>query len=264
MTKKASIKKPWLAALLNIVPGLGYLYLDRKRAFGWLLLTAIVIATSAMLISEDSAISSSLKAGDIVALIGSLLMWIAFMFDAYKLASNQSRKADYVTNTELVKLRTPSQHRAGMIIAGLTLLAGVGFVIICWAHYYYALGTFLMLPVSVASMLLYRKRAGAMPYGGQAWQLLAVLFLTFILMPLVAVIPDVIRWYAESATSGGLHNTLADAINYYVSIVTYVPTWAAYEWELLQAGIIFALISLPLVFNARKIKTTHVLADWKA
>lgn len=35
------MKRPWLAATLNLIPGLGYLYLDITRILGWLLLFGV-------------------------------------------------------------------------------------------------------------------------------------------------------------------------------------------------------------------------------
>ena len=37
-------KNPWLAAILNIIPGLGYLYLGKRKVFSYLLLTAALIS----------------------------------------------------------------------------------------------------------------------------------------------------------------------------------------------------------------------------
>lgn len=31
-------KEPKVAAALNIIPGLGYLYINQKRVFGWMML----------------------------------------------------------------------------------------------------------------------------------------------------------------------------------------------------------------------------------
>ena len=71
-------KSPWGAAILNfLIPGLGYLYVGRKRMFlsvGLLVSSIIVIASPTYWTSEGTGL----------LLFGGLVAAIAFAADAYK------------------------------------------------------------------------------------------------------------------------------------------------------------------------------------
>lgn len=83
MAKNNQNKKPWLAAVLNILPGLGYLYLGKRTFFGGLVLT------SNFLFLVDYVKNQT--AYDVIPIngwvvVGLLVIVFAFMKDAYDMA----------------------------------------------------------------------------------------------------------------------------------------------------------------------------------
>jgi hypothetical protein len=80
-----NMKKPWLAALLNIIlPGLGYVYAGQRMTFGLgMLLTSIFLYWG-----------YSLEDLPAVVWIDGIIMSILFAYDAYKdvSASNTKKK----------------------------------------------------------------------------------------------------------------------------------------------------------------------------
>ena len=79
-------KKPWLAALLNIIlTGLGYLYIGKRKLFGSLLLTGELLAIIWLFINP-----SILQLLDNVWVYFISLPWIiGFAIDAYNEAKKQ-------------------------------------------------------------------------------------------------------------------------------------------------------------------------------
>ena len=77
------MKKAWLAALLNAIPGVGYIYLNVRRPLGWLLLGAVI----ALVISTfDPSLGTGDSPSGIWALwtaLFFLLPYAAFIIDAY-------------------------------------------------------------------------------------------------------------------------------------------------------------------------------------
>ena len=81
------MKKPWLAALLNLIPGLGYIYLDARRTLGWLLLAATV---ATVITGFDPSQVSAPSPSGIWAfwyVLVLLLPWAAFIIDGYTAAA---------------------------------------------------------------------------------------------------------------------------------------------------------------------------------
>lgn len=77
-------KKAWLAVLLNIIPGAGYLYLNPKRVFGWMLIIAHAITASAVIATMNEPAPEVTNAGaDIALSIGYTLLYASFMVDAF-------------------------------------------------------------------------------------------------------------------------------------------------------------------------------------
>ncbi len=84
-------KKPWLAALLNIIiAGLGYIYVGKRILFGVLLIIMEILAYIWYFI--DSSTALTLLSSPLVLLSG-LIFIIAIAIDAYKDAKeiNQSQ-----------------------------------------------------------------------------------------------------------------------------------------------------------------------------
>lgn len=84
MAKKIGHKKPWLAAFLNlIVPGVGYLYLGKRKAFSVLLLISLVVFGLALFSDPGlyKGYGESLLAG-----VSGFIVGLAFAVDAYLMA----------------------------------------------------------------------------------------------------------------------------------------------------------------------------------
>lgn len=77
------MKKPWLAAILNfVVPGIGYLYIETKSVFGWLLVASSVLGFIA---GFDAVAAEHLIAlfTQPFLLLAVLVACVAFVVDAY-------------------------------------------------------------------------------------------------------------------------------------------------------------------------------------
>jgi hypothetical protein len=89
------MKNPTIATVLNIIPGLGYIYLGgSKRIFGLLLIAAgvaMVIASFDPLLYSQEYMDSPIRVWDMIGLLGLLISVGAFMYDGYASAMNQNR-----------------------------------------------------------------------------------------------------------------------------------------------------------------------------
>lgn len=97
------MKNPNLAALLNLIPGLGYLYVGRRKLFGFLILLVYVAFVAAQVASELHMYNHPIDQGEPipVASITSVLfslaimaipvLFSAFMYDAYQDAKSWNK-----------------------------------------------------------------------------------------------------------------------------------------------------------------------------
>lgn len=78
-------KNPKLAAFLNIVPGLGYIYLGKRIAFAITLIVAgiVTIIASAYNPLLQPYYDAPLNNWDHLTGLGTIAMIVAFMYDAY-------------------------------------------------------------------------------------------------------------------------------------------------------------------------------------
>lgn len=85
------MKNPTLATVLNIIPGLGYIYLGgQKRIFGIILLLGIVassIASFDPLLYSEAYLSSPYRIWDWLAFASLILLVGGFMYDGYASAN---------------------------------------------------------------------------------------------------------------------------------------------------------------------------------
>jgi len=72
-------KNPWIAGILNIIPGLGYLYLGKRKVFAGLLLLSLLIGFIDGFLNPWPEIPITL-----LLLIEIALLLFAFMYDAYQ------------------------------------------------------------------------------------------------------------------------------------------------------------------------------------
>lgn len=85
------MKNPTIATLLNVIPGLGYIYLGTKRTFGVLVLAGVVLSFAYSLEprwveywNEYYTAHPQGTAWDILGVCSVMIFVVAFMFDAYK------------------------------------------------------------------------------------------------------------------------------------------------------------------------------------
>lgn len=90
------MKNPVVAALLNIIPGLGYIYVGRRKAFGIIIIIFLIIAVTAQeaydrhllvnLGEEAISVPIDSEIGKLGTLAVSMLPILigAFMYDAYQ------------------------------------------------------------------------------------------------------------------------------------------------------------------------------------
>lgn len=76
--KKSSLKKPWLAAILNLFLGAGYIYLRKRMVFGILLFSVFILSILSEVVYKP--VWPNLG---IIDLLAGILFFIAFMYDAY-------------------------------------------------------------------------------------------------------------------------------------------------------------------------------------
>jgi hypothetical protein len=90
------MKNPTLATLLNIIPGLGYIYVGGKKAIfgGLLLLTVIlgfIVGLDPEVMNQAATASTELDGYTIAALVSTLISLIAFMYDGHTSAVEKNK-----------------------------------------------------------------------------------------------------------------------------------------------------------------------------
>lgn len=69
-------KKPWLGALLNVIPGLGYVYSERLvLGVGWII-AFVLLATSSFSVDYSNPIEWG-------AFLSLVVVWILLVYDGY-------------------------------------------------------------------------------------------------------------------------------------------------------------------------------------
>jgi len=76
-------KRPWAAALLNVVPGLGYVYVNPRRVFGWMLLGGLAAGFLDMFDTINTVYYQSNVGPEWTpwVVLSSVLLWSAFVVD---------------------------------------------------------------------------------------------------------------------------------------------------------------------------------------
>jgi hypothetical protein len=91
------MKNPTITALLNIIPGVGYLYVGRKSVFAILLILGLVLSMTSSYLDPRLAeyyASTEFSLWDWVALLGFLSAVGGFMYDAYQEAEIYNSKVE--------------------------------------------------------------------------------------------------------------------------------------------------------------------------
>jgi choline-glycine betaine transporter len=81
------MKNPTIAALLNIIPGVGYLYVGRKSIFAILLILGLVFSVTSSYLDPrltEYYASAEFSLWDWFALLGLLSAVRGFMYDGYQ------------------------------------------------------------------------------------------------------------------------------------------------------------------------------------
>lgn len=82
------MKRPWLAALLNVVlSGLGYIYVGKRKTFGILLMISELISLIALSLNYEAAVEF---ASNPWILVSGVFMIVALAIDAYNEAKGIS------------------------------------------------------------------------------------------------------------------------------------------------------------------------------
>lgn len=91
------MKNSTIATVLNIIPGLGYIYLGgEKRIFGLILILSIIasiIASFDPLLYSEEYMNADFRIWDSIALFGIALTISAFMYDGYVSANTHNSTA---------------------------------------------------------------------------------------------------------------------------------------------------------------------------
>lgn len=82
-------KNPLIAAILNIIPGLGYVYVGNKKLFGFLLLIGILLSNVALFdpklnVFSEEVINAPMNMWTATGWLGQIIFIGAFIFDGYK------------------------------------------------------------------------------------------------------------------------------------------------------------------------------------
>jgi len=108
-------KNPWLAGILNIIPGLGYLYLGKRRVFSYLLLLIFLMGIIDGFINPNQKIPNTP-----IFWTSLIIVLFAFMYDAF----NEARRVANKKIKQLNKKKNPW-------VAGiLNIIPGLGYLYI--------------------------------------------------------------------------------------------------------------------------------------
>lgn len=103
------MKSPMLAAMLNIIPGFGYIYVGgKRRVFGGLLLFGVILSLISTFsspnyqqiigqagnTSSEEAVAVALPTNSLLEIVAGLIVMMAFMFDAHAAAREVNEACD--------------------------------------------------------------------------------------------------------------------------------------------------------------------------
>lgn len=88
------MKSPVIATMLNLIPGLGYVYIGgKRRILGLALLISSALSTYQQ-VFEEAVLTSRDLSPTWLSFLASLIMIIAFMYDAYHYCLEFNAKRD--------------------------------------------------------------------------------------------------------------------------------------------------------------------------
>jgi len=118
ITNKKMIKKnPWIAAILNIIPGLGYLYLGKRKVFSYLLLSFFLIGILDSFLNPGGEIPNTP-----LFWFAMIIVFLAFMYDAF----NEAKKSNQIKKETHTNKKTRKKNP--WIAAILNIIPGLGYL----------------------------------------------------------------------------------------------------------------------------------------
>ncbi len=112
--KKLKKKNPWIAAFLNIIPGIGYLYSGKRRIFAYLLLSSFFVAFIDGFIDGFLQSEAEFPTPPPLSYIILIIFLFAFVYDAF----NNTKE------TKHMKIR----NKNPWIAAILNIIPGLGYL----------------------------------------------------------------------------------------------------------------------------------------
>ncbi|HEV2403355.1 MAG TPA: hypothetical protein VGS08_04090 [Candidatus Saccharimonadales bacterium] len=203
------MKKPWLAALLNVVSGLGYIYLNFKRPLGWLVLASTLLGFASQFDTSSTYtawLNSPYLVWDWLSLASFLMLWIAFIIDGFMEAkrmnsqdNSKSSKVEIVSpekekHIEATKVATPNERRKGLLLSLLAIPAGIVGWDILWRYGFIA--SIVSWGIAYLALKLYRKGSGSNPDKDAAQFLIGIVTIGVVLSLLSGIIMDAQLWYS--------------------------------------------------------------------
>lgn len=244
------MKKPWLAALLNLLPGLGYIYIDKKRKFGWLLLAGFLTVFVSSFDPSVPVDNRPLNGWDTLAFVGILLIVGAFMHDAYLQATGKttaSKSAAVEPHNEVAKppvvakVATKSARRKGLLLALLAIPIGIVGWDILWNFNFIA--SIVSFGIAYFALKMYAYGTGGVqPHGRDAKFILVIIGAGIVLAFLSGMVMDAQLQYSEFTHDSALSAfTKADFWSFFGSNLMSAELWRKYTGEIILT-IVFAVL----------------------
>lgn len=252
------MKKPWLAVLLNIIPGLGYLYLNTRKVFAWLLVSSQMALILSIIATWNYDTSDTpFTAWDFLYCT---LIFAAFLFDAYfeakriNASTTEESKKDHkniktgelsmtgtTKNTDnSKKVATPAQRKNGLLLALLAIPFGIIAGDILWAFGFIA--SIVSYGIAWSAIKLYTKGAGAAPDKTAAKALLGIILVGIVLSFLGGMAMDTQLAYSDETHASAIQAfTSLDFWNFYFSNFPHAEMWGGYFGDIILTVIFAAL-----------------------
>lgn len=248
------MKKPLLAATLNLIPGIGYLYINHRRVLGWLLLAAST--TTFISLFDPSLNLPSPESQGIWNLwndLAFILPYAAFVIDGYfeakktnatsvPRATDRAKEGIVTSITEATAQKpiSKSQRRKGLLVAGLAIPAGIIAWDILWNFGFIA--SIVSYGIAWAAIKLYTKGSSSAPDKEVAKILLGIIILGVTLSFLSGMAMDAQLSYSDQMHVSAIQAyTRGDFWIFYLTNLSYTDIWSQYVGDIL-VSLVFATL----------------------
>jgi hypothetical protein len=253
------MKKPFLAAALNLIPGVGYLYISTKRVLGWLLL-ATSIAAFISLFDPSLNLPTPEPQGiwNVWYTLTFMLPYAAFVIDGYleakkanttRLRTTNKTEGEEValtTKTTIQKPISKSQRRKGILVASLAIPVGIIAWDILWNFGFIA--SVISYGIAWAAIKLYTKSTSARPDKEVAKILLGIIVLGVVLSFLSGMAMDAQLSYSDQMHISAIQAfTRGDFWIFYLTNLGYGDIWSQYVGDIIVSLVFAALGSYGIV-----------------